>query len=75
MNWEQEDATIEKWLLFSEEKKVNGTYRTFSIIRCNYLLKWIDALGHLQSSWAYVVSSLDSKIKGNYRTWNALITP
>jgi hypothetical protein len=39
------------------------------------LLKWIDALGHLNQSWAYVVSSVDSKIKGNYRTWNSLITP
>ncbi len=75
LNWPLENGETEKWLLMSEEKKVNGTYRTFSIIRCNYLLKWIDAQGHLQQSWAYVVSSLDSKIKGNYRTWNSLITP
>ena len=75
MDWSLDDGSIEKWLLFQEEKKTNGTYRTFSIIRCNYLLKWIDKLGHLQQSWAYVVSSVDSKIKGNYRTWNSLITP
>ena len=75
MNWEQDDGSIEKWLLLQEEKKVNGTYRTFWIIRCNYLLKWIDNNGHLQESWGYVVSSLDSKIKGNFRTWNSLITP
>ncbi len=75
MNWRSEDGSIEKWLLFSEEKKVNPTYRTFWMVRCNYLIKWIDAEGHLQSSWSYVVSSLDSKIKGNYRTWNNLITP
>lgn len=75
LNWPLENGETEKWLLMSEEKKVNGTYRTFSIIRCNYLLKWIDTQGHLQQSWAYVVSSLDSKIKGNYRTWNSLITP
>lgn len=75
MNWQVEDGSIEKWLLFSEEKKVNPTYRTFWMVRCNYLIKWIDAEGHLQSSWSYVVSSLDSKIKGNYRTWNNLITP
>lgn len=75
MNWEIEDGSIEKWILAQKVKKVNGTYQTFWIIRCNYLLKWIDALGHLNQSWAYVVSSVDSKIKGNYRTWNSLITP
>ena len=75
MTWQQDDGSLEKWLLFLEEKKVNGTYRTFQIVRCNYLLKWIDSLGHLQQSWSYVVSSVDSKIKGNFRTWNSLITP
>ena len=75
MNWKLDDGTIEKWIIVQEEKKVNGTYRTFWIIRCNYLLKWIDNDGHIQQSWAYVVSSVDSKIKGNYRTWNSLITP
>jgi hypothetical protein len=75
MNWTLDDKSIEKWIIVQEEKKVNGTYRTFWIIRCNYLLKWIDNSGHLLQSWAYVVSSVDSKIKGNYRTWNAMITP
>lgn len=75
MNWRLEDGTVEKWLLFSEEKKVNPTYKTYWIVRCNYFIKWIDDEGHLQASWSYVVSSLDSKIKGNYRTWHALITP
>ena len=75
MTWQLENGKIEKWILAQEVKKVNPTYQTFWIIRCNYLLKWIDALGHLQQSWAYVVSSVDSKIKGNYRTWNNLITP
>lgn len=74
MNWPLEDGNIEKWILIQEEKKVNGAYRTFWIVRCNYLLKWINKEGHLQQSWAYFVSSLDSKIKGNFRTWNNLIT-
>ena len=68
MTWLQDDGSEEKWILLQEEKKVNGTYRTFWIVRCNYLLKWIDAQGHLKQSWSYVVSSVDSKIKGNYRT-------
>ena len=75
LNWPTEDGTLEKWILFQKEKKVNGTYQTFFITRCNYLLKWIDSLGHRQQSWAHVVSSVDNMIKGNYRTWNALITP
>ena len=75
MNWPLEDGTIEKWLLIQEEKKVNGTYRTFWIVRCNYLMKWIDKEGHLQQSWSYFVSSLSDKIKGNFRTWHSLITP
>ena len=75
MNWTLDNGSIEKWILFQEEKKVNGTYRTFWIVRCNYLVKWIDSNGHLQQSWAYLVSSVDDKIKGNYRTWNSLITP
>ena len=75
MNWSLDNGDIEKWLLIQEEKKVNGTYKTFWIVRCNYLMKWIDKQGHLQQSWSYFVSSLDSKIKGNFRTWNSLITP
>lgn len=75
VNWQLETGEIEKWLIIQEEKKVNGTYRTFWIVRCNYLIKWIDDFGHLQQSWCYFVSSLDSKIKGNYRTWHSLITP
>lgn len=72
MTWIIDDGSEEKWILVQEEKKTNGTYRSFWIIRCNYLLKWIDSNGHLQQSWSYVVSSVDSKIKGNYRTWNNL---
>lgn len=68
MNWPLEDGNVEKWILIQKQRKVNGPYQTFWIIRCNYLLKWIDKLGHLQQSWSYVVSSLDSKIKGNFRT-------
>lgn len=75
MNWTIDDGSVEKWLLIQEEKKVNGTYRTFWIVRCNYLMKWIDKNGHIQQSQSYFVSSLSDKIKGNFRTWNSLITP
>ena len=75
LNWRAEDGSIEKWILLQEERKVNGTYRTFWIIRCNYLVKWIDKNGRIQKSWSYVVSSQDDKVKGNFRTWHNLITP
>lgn len=75
MTWITHRNVTEKWLIFQEEKKVNDTHRTFWMVRCNYLLKWVDKLGHLQQSWAYVVSSTDDKIKGNFRTWHNLITP
>ena len=76
IDWYDEDyGHTEKWIVIQEERHVRGTHKTYWIIRCNYLVKWIDSLGHLQSSWCYLVSSLDSKIKGNYRTWHNLITP
>ena len=75
MNWQQDNGNLEKWLLIAEEHKVHPTYRSFNIIKCNYLIKWIDAKGYLRKSWAYVLSSIDSKIKGNFRTWHNLITP
>lgn len=70
VNWD-----AEKWIIFSKERKVRETHQTFLIIRCNYLIKWIDKAGHLQQSWSYLVSSMDGKIKENFRTWNSLITP
>lgn len=70
VNWR-----AEKWIIFQKEKKVCETYQTFLILQCNYLLKWIDSNGHLQQSWGHFTSSLDSKVKENFRTWNSLITP
>ena len=75
LTWRQDDGAIEKWLLLQKEHKVHETYQTFQIIKCNYELKWIDAEGYLHKSWAYAVSSVDSKIKGNFRMWHSLISP
>lgn len=72
--WKEGNDT-EKWIIYQKERKVNETYQTFFIVRCNYLLRWVDADGHINCSWSYLVSSMDNKIKGNYRTWNSLITP
>jgi len=74
INWKLSDNTIEKWIVLLEEKKVNPKYKTFWIVRCNYLIKWINLEGHIQQSWSYCSSSLDSMIKGNFRTWHNLIS-
>lgn len=68
-----ENSEIEHWLLFKKKKKVNEGYQTFYGIRCNYLLKWVDEDGNLQQSWCYFVSSLDSKIKENFRLWHSAV--
>ena len=75
INWVQDNGDLEKWILLQEIHKVHGTYHTFSMIKCNYELKWINEKGRLIKSWAYVCSSTDDKIKGNFRTWHSLITP
>ena len=75
LTWKQDNGAIEKWLLLQKEHKVHEQYQTFQIIKCNYNLKWIDAEGYLRKSWAYAVSSVDSKVKGNFRMWHSLISP
>ena len=75
LTWRQDNGAIEKWLLLQQIHKVHAQYQTFQIIKCNYELKWIDTEGYLHRSWAYAVSSVDSKIKGNFRMWHSLISP
>ena len=75
LTWRQDNGVIEKWLLLQKVHKVHEQYQTFQILKCNYNLKWIDAEGYLHQSWAYAVSSVDSKVKGNFRMWHSLISP
>ena len=75
LTWVQDNGAVEKWLLLQKEHKVHEQYQTFQIIKCNYDLKWIDADGYLHQSWAYAVSSVDNKVKGNFRMWHSLISP
>lgn len=74
LTWQQDDGTIEKWLLLQKIHKVHGTYQTFQIVQCNYEVKWIDC-GRLKKSWAYTVSSVDDKVKANFRMWHNLVSP
>ena len=75
LTWRQDNGVVEKWLLLQQIHKVHPTYQTFQIIKCNYELKWIDFNGYLRKSWAYAVSSVDSKVKSNFRMWHSLISP
>ena len=75
LTWRQDNGVTEKWLLLQQIHKVHPTYQTFQIIKCNYELKWIDFNGYLRKSWAYAVSSVDSKVKSNFRMWHSLISP
>ena len=75
LTWRQDDGAIEKWILLQKIHKVHETYQTFQIIKCNFELKWIDFNGYLRKSWAYAVSSVDSKVKSNFRMWHSLISP
>ena len=75
LTWRQDNGAVEKWLLLQKVHKVHEQYQTFQIIKCNFELKWIDFNGYLRKSWAYAVSSVDSKVKSNFRMWHSLISP
>lgn len=62
------------WLVYQKELQPNQTYNSCFMTRCNHLLKWIDDYGVEHKTWAYVLSSKDSQVKQNFRTWNKLIT-
>ena len=70
IDWEDE-----KWIIFQKERKTRQSFQQFFMIRCNYLIKWIDLEGILRESWCHFSSSLDSKVKENFRTWHSLISP
>ena len=75
LTWRQDNGAIEKWLLLQQIHKVHPSYQTFQMIKCNFELKWIDFNGYLRKSWAYAVSSVDSKVKSNFRMWHSLVSP
>lgn len=63
------------WLIYKQIKSSYQPYQKFYMVECNYKIKWVDKEGILHESWSHIVGSLDSKIKDNFRTWHALITP
>ena len=63
------------WIVFQKEENPNQTYNSCYIVKCNKEIKWIDNYGVERKQYAYILSSKDSIIKQNFRTWNRLITP
>lgn len=70
VTWDQEH-----WIVYQRVRQPNETYITCYMIRCNNKITWLDEYGAQQYQFCHVLSSQDSKIKGNFRTWNGLITP
>ena len=65
----------EPWLIYKQKKAVTEGHKSFEVIKCNYLVKWIDNSGIAKSSWVYLVSSMEDQVKQNFRTWHDMITP
>lgn len=69
------DWNDSKWLVWYKTISSYQPHDKFEIIRCNNTINWLDEDGILHSSPCHVVSSQESKVKENFRTWNELITP
>lgn len=69
------DWNESKWLVWYKTFSSYQPHDKFEIIRCNYEINWLDKEGILHSSFCHLVSSQESKVKENFRTWNELITP
>ena len=63
------------WLIYKKVVSAYQPHNKFYMVQCNYVINWVDTKGNLHSSAAYIVGTKDSKLKGNYRTWNELIKP
>lgn len=64
-----------KWLVWFQEQNPNQAYLSNLAVRCNTFVKWVDEYGVENGADCYIVGSMLSVIKGNFRTWNGLITP
>ena len=63
------------WLVYLSTTSSYQPHQKLYMVRCNYLINWLDKEGFLHNSWVYLLGSKDSKIKDNFRTWHSSITP
>lgn len=63
------------WIVYQRARQPNETYISCNMVRCNNQIKWIDKYGVQRQAYCHVVSSQDSQVKANFRTWHSMITP
>lgn len=64
-----------KWIAYFQEKNPNESYLSNLVVACNNVIRWISPFGVIKELPCYLVGSMSSSIKNNFRTWNATITP
>lgn len=67
------DDTI--WLTFMKTKDTIDAYDKFEALECKHKIKWVDNEGAFNEIPVFLIAQVDEKIKGNFRTWNNMITP
>lgn len=63
------------WIVYQRSRQPNQTYITCFMIRCNASVAWVDDYGVRRECYCHALSSQDSVVKANYRTWQGQITP
>lgn len=63
------------WLIYKQVVSSYQPHNKFYMVKCDYVVNWIDKNGNLQSSAAHIVGSEESMLKGNYRNWHSAVTP
>lgn len=64
-----------KWIAYFQEKNPNESYHSHLVVACNNIIRWINQYGVIRELPCYIVGSMMSVIKNNFRTWNSTITP
>lgn len=61
------------WIVYFQETNPNEAYISSLAVRCNEIMKWINNYGVIKISPCYVVGSMASIIKSNFRTSNGVV--
>lgn len=63
----------EYWLVVQKEKRSFEAYNKVLAFRCNYTLNWINSLGVLKSTPAFMFSTMENKVQNNFKVASGLI--
>lgn len=67
-----------KWIVVRKENTSFEAYQKLLTFRCNYSLKWVDSLGILNESPAYLFGHMENKsnsIEEGFRQWHGVYSP